>query len=138
MVFVLESRELASGFLQIHRFFFFFFYLDFRRDLVLNILEKFGCFSGCEEVSVKTSFSFRAFSTLLSAECKTGPRIIETFVRMEMESSSKTAQDQFQTPKGQTFDFINVAHSRLIHSDWAKLDLILNSHSFFFFSDFIN
>lgn len=75
---------------------------------------------------MKTSFSFRPFSTLLSSsvkEPKTEPRIIGNLGGGKW-NPLPIPHRSIPEPKGQDLDFINVAHSHLIHSDWAKLDLL--------------
>ncbi|KAH7533492.1 pentatricopeptide repeat-containing protein At4g26680, mitochondrial [Ziziphus jujuba] len=71
------------------------------------------------------NISFRQFSTSFSSGVKQPifePRITGILGRnwKPLPVPHKTIPE----PKGQDLDFVNVAHSHLIHSDWAKLDLL--------------
>jgi hypothetical protein len=64
------------------------------------------------------SFPLRRFSTLLNSSVK--PTIRGNFGERKWKPipiPHRTVPE----PRGQDLDFINVAHSHLIHSDWAKL-----------------
>ena len=69
------------------------------------------------------SFRFRQFSTLLDS-VSSNPTSAQALLPGNLKKNwnpipipNRTLPD----PRGQDLDFVNVAHSHLIHSDWKKL-----------------
>lgn len=63
------------------------------------------------------NFWFRRFSTLLSSTEKESG-----ILGRRNWSPIPIPHRTIPEPKGQDFDFVNVVHSHLVHSDWTKLD----------------
>lgn len=61
------------------------------------------------------SIPFRGFSTLLNGAAKT-PNYMRSWNPIPVPHRT------IPEPRGQDLDFVNVAHSHLINSDWAKLN----------------
>lgn len=71
--------------------------------------------------------SFRQFSALIDPLVGNHISVessIPQKLRMRVSSPFPIPHRTIPEPKGQDLDFVNVAHSHLIHSDWAKLDLL--------------
>ncbi|RVW37502.1 Pentatricopeptide repeat-containing protein, mitochondrial [Vitis vinifera] len=69
----------------------------------------------CIQSSLPVSIPFRGFSTLLNGAAKT-PNYMRSWNPIPVPHRT------IPEPRGQDLDFVNVAHSHLINSDWAKLN----------------
>lgn len=64
----------------------------------------------------------RRFSTLIDSSLKSPNS--STTQRMNRRNPIPIPHRTIPEPRGQDLDYINVAHSHLLHSDWAKLDTL--------------
>ncbi|KAK3012245.1 hypothetical protein RJ639_011232 [Escallonia herrerae] len=70
------------------------------------------------------SFQFRRISTLLDS-AKKPPNSSQSKSTRRNWDSIPLPHRTLAEPRGQDLDYVNVAHSHLVHSDWTKLDKLV-------------